>query len=50
MRCIEITLMPTDVFSGLRLTLTWDVLKSRIKKFICLIQNRLTLTWDVLKF
>ena len=47
MRCIEIALWLSCHHHGLRLTLTWDVLKSNtdVGK-----SDKLTLTWDVLKF
>ena len=50
MRCIEMLYseaLHSDLF---RLTLTWDVLKWKIREQSGLTQQRLTLTWDVLKW
>ena len=49
MRCIEIGLSPNRLHLPLRLTLTWDVLKSS-RADSNYLWKRLTLTWDVLKY
>ena len=50
MRCIEINTLDESADNTLRLTLTWDVLKSDYKTLKYADEYRLTLTWDVLKF
>ena len=49
MRCIEIFGNTFKDIGTNRLTLTWDVLKSKLATIVCSIPLRLTLTWDVLK-
>ena len=48
MRCIEINMSALVAIRTHGLTLTWDVLKSKIDMKYMEIM-RLTLTWDVLK-
>ena len=50
MRCIEIKDFLSQATVLLRLTLTWDVLKSGWLWTSDWQDNRLTLTWDVLKW
>ena len=50
MRCIEILPPLTGEQALLRLTLTWDVLKSMRLKYLWTLRIWLTLTWDVLKY
>ena len=49
MRCIEIVPADVCVNNTIRLTLTWDVLKSVFNIVIHCDCLGLTLTWDVLK-
>ena len=49
MRCIEINESATSTVKVIRLTLTWDVLKSEEDTSFSATATGLTLTWDVLK-